>query len=113
MRIPLILCILFPLSISLNAMEKKPYHHVYKDGKFIKFRNFEGAPQRDKNIKWSYRKFSEAKKNINVDVPKGFVIPRETVIQNLEKYLNYPQKPPLLYILCYNFLQQTLYRVRS
>ena len=28
-----------------------------KDGKFIKFRNFEGAPQRDKNIKWSYRKF--------------------------------------------------------
>ena len=33
MRIPLILCILFSLSIGLNAMEEKPYHHVYKDGK--------------------------------------------------------------------------------
>ena len=33
MRIPLILCTLFSLSINLNAMEKKPYHHVYKDGK--------------------------------------------------------------------------------
>ena len=88
MRIPLILCTLFSLSISLNAMEKKPYHHVYKDGKFVKFRNFEGAPQRDKNIKWSYKKFSEAKKNINVVVPKDFVIPRETVIKNLEKYSN-------------------------
>ena len=38
MRIPLILCTLFSLSISLNAMEK-PYHHVYENGKFKEFRN--------------------------------------------------------------------------
>ena len=43
MRIPLILCILFSLSINLNAMEKKPYHHVYKDGKLYAFRNLEGC----------------------------------------------------------------------
>ena len=45
MRIPLILCILFSLSINLNAMEKKPYHHVYKDGKLYAFRNLEGGPK--------------------------------------------------------------------
>ena len=43
MRIPLIVCTLFSLSISLNAMEKKPYHHVYKDGKLYAFRNLEGC----------------------------------------------------------------------
>ena len=46
MRIPLILCILFSVSINLNAMEKKPYHHIYKDGKLYAFRNLEGGPKR-------------------------------------------------------------------
>ena len=51
MRIPLILCTLFSLSISLNAMEK-PYHHVYKDGKLYAFKNLEGGPKRDPNFKF-------------------------------------------------------------
>ena len=57
MRIPLILCILFSLSINLNAMEKKPYHHVYKDGKLYAFRNLEGGPIRDPNFKWDWKVF--------------------------------------------------------
>ena len=62
MRIPLILCILFSLSISLNAMEKKPYHHIYKDGKLYAFRNLEGGPKRDPNFKWDWKVFRERKK---------------------------------------------------
>ena len=57
MRIPLILCTLFSLSINLNAMEKKPYHHVYKDGKLYAFRNLEGGPKRDPNFKWDWKVF--------------------------------------------------------
>ncbi len=56
MRIPLILCILFSLSNSLNAMEKKPYHHIYKDGKLYAFRNLEGGPKRDPNFKKEVQK---------------------------------------------------------
>ena len=58
MRIPLILCTLFSLSINLNAMEKKPYHHIYKDGKLYAFRNLEGGPKRDPNFKWDWKVFS-------------------------------------------------------
>ena len=36
---------------SLNSMEKKPYHHIYKDGKLFAFRNLEGGPKRDPNFK--------------------------------------------------------------
>ena len=43
------------LVLSLNnltfAMEKKPYHHL-SDGTF---RNPEGSPERDPNVKWSYK----------------------------------------------------------
>jgi len=89
MRRPLIiLSIFFFFNSNLVAMEKKPYHHVYENGLFKKFRNFQGSPERNKNFKWSYKKFREAKKKINVIVPKDFVVPRETVLENLEKYKN-------------------------
>ena len=42
------------------AMEKKPYHHL-PDGTF---RNPEGSPKRDENIKWSFRAFNKEKKKI-------------------------------------------------
>ena len=42
------------------AMEKKPYHHL-PDGTF---RNPEGSPKRDQNIKWSFRVFNKEKKKI-------------------------------------------------
>ena len=47
------------LVLSLNnltfAMEKKPYHHL-ADGTF---RNPEGSPKRDPNVKWSYKIFNQ------------------------------------------------------
>ena len=55
----LIFCFLLTFShLSLIAMEKKPYHHL-PDGTF---RNPEGSPERDPNIKWSYKVFNEERK---------------------------------------------------
>ena len=42
------------LSIEMN----KPYHHL-SDGTF---RNPEGSPKRDENVKWSYKIFNKEKK---------------------------------------------------
>ena len=39
-------------------MDKKPYHHL-PDGTF---RNPEGSPKRDENVKWSYKIFNQEKK---------------------------------------------------
>ena len=40
------LFILFIFSFNnLSAMDKKPYHHIYKDGKLHAFRNLEGGPK--------------------------------------------------------------------
>ena len=80
--------VILNILLSIKVMAEKPYHHIYENGKFIKFRNYEGAPIRDKNFKWSYKKFNEAKKNINVIIPKDFVVPREIVQKNLKKYKN-------------------------
>jgi len=88
LRLLLYLLIILTTTFTFEAMAEKPYHHVYENGKFKKFRNYQGAPVRDKNFKWSYKKFREAKKNINVIVPKDFVVPRKTVLENLEKYKN-------------------------
>ena len=54
----------------------------------LKIQKLSSSPERNKNFKWSYKKFNEAKKNINVIVPKDFVVPRKTVLENLEKYKN-------------------------
>ena len=88
MRLFLVYFVILNILFSISAMAEKPYHHVYENGKFKKFRNYLGAPERNKNFKWSYKKFREAKKNINVIVPKDFVVPRKTVLENLEKYKN-------------------------
>ena len=85
MRIPLILCTLFSLSINLNAMEK-PYHHIYKDGKLYAFRNPEGGPKRDPNFKWDWKVFREEKKKLKIDYPPEHVVDKQIVLKNLEKY---------------------------
>ena len=36
----------FFLNSNTVAMDKKPYHHIYKDGKLFAFRNLEGSPQK-------------------------------------------------------------------
>ena len=79
----IIFCIIFFFfNLNLVAMEKKPYHHL-PDGTF---KNPEGSPKRDANIKWSYKKFNEERKKIKTELPSDFVIPRQEVIKNLENF---------------------------
>ncbi len=70
------------LNFSLLAMEKKPYHHL-PDGTF---RNPEGSPKRDPNIKWSYKIFNEERKKIKIEFPKDHVVPQDKVLKDLKKY---------------------------
>jgi len=65
-------------------MEKKPYHHL-PDGTF---RNPEGSPKRDKNIKWSYKVFNNEKKKLKIEYPPEHVINSTQVLKNLETNKN-------------------------
>ena len=69
---------------SLGAMDKKPYHHL-PDGTF---RNPEGSPKINPNVKWSYKIFNAERKKIKINFPEDHAIPREKVLKNLEKYKN-------------------------
>jgi len=68
----------------LLAMEKKPYHHL-PDGSF---RNPEGSPKRDENVKWSYRIFNKEKKKLDMTVPADHVIDKEKVLSSLNNLQN-------------------------
>ncbi len=74
------------LIISLNnltfAMEKKPYHHL-SDGTF---RNPEGSPKRDPNVKWSYKIFNQEKKKLDMTISEGHVLEKNQVLKNLDKH---------------------------
>ena len=65
-------------------MKDLPYHHLL-DGTF---RNPEGSPKRDKNIKWSYKTFNKEKKKLKIEFPSDHIVEREKVLENLEKYKN-------------------------
>ena len=75
-----ILCFLIGI-ISYNSivltMEKKPYHHL-PDGTF---RNPEGSPKRDPNVKFSYRNFLKKKRKIDMTVPKEHVVDKEEKVK--------------------------------
>ncbi len=62
-------------------MEKKPYHHL-PDGTF---RNPEGSPKRDPNVKWSYKIFNKEKKKLDMTVPKEHIEEKDAVLSNLEE----------------------------
>jgi len=64
------------------AMEKKPYHHL-SDGTF---RNPEGSPKRDPNVKWSYKIFNKEKKKLDMTISEDHVLEKQQVLRNLEKY---------------------------
>jgi len=64
-----------------TSMGKKPYHHN-ADGTF---RNPEGSPERNSNIKWSYKVFNTERKKIKLDIPSDHIVPREKVLKDLEK----------------------------
>jgi len=65
-------------------MKDLPYHHL-PDGTF---RNSEGSPKRDENIKWSFKTFNKEKKKLKIEFPSNHVVEREKVLENLEKYKN-------------------------
>ena len=77
--------ILFSISVffvtNLYSMEKKPYHHL-PDGTF---RNPEGSPKRDSNVKWSYKIFNAERKKIKIDFPKDHIVPRDKVLKDLHQ----------------------------
>ncbi|MDC0059478.1 MBL fold metallo-hydrolase [Pelagibacteraceae bacterium] len=81
-----LLVILFSLNYSTFAktMKDLPYHHL-PDGTF---RNPEGSPKRDENIKWSFKTFNKEKKKLKIEFPSDHVVEREKVLENLEKYKN-------------------------
>ena len=63
-------------------MKKKPYHHL-PDGTF---RNPEGSPKTDPNVKWSFKIFNKEKKKLDLTIPKEHVIEKERVLANLKKF---------------------------
>ena len=63
----------------LLSMDKKPYHHL-PDGTF---RNPEGSPKRDNNVKWCYKIFNVERKKIKINIPREHVIQRNEVLKSL------------------------------
>ena len=63
-------------------MKKKPYHHL-PDGTF---RNPEGSPKTDPNVKWSFKIFNKEKKKLDLTIPKEHVIEKEKILANLKKF---------------------------
>ena len=63
-------------------MERKPYHHLV-DGSF---RNPEGSPKADPNIRWSFKIFNKEKKKLDMTVPKEHVIEKKKVLSELKKF---------------------------
>ena len=63
-------------------MKKKPYHHLV-DGSF---RNPEGSPKRDSNIKWSYKIFNKEKKKLDMTIKEDHVLAKDKVLSDLERY---------------------------
>ena len=84
LKIICFLIIIFNYNFGLLAMNNKPYHHL-PDGTF---RNPEGSPKRDPNVKWSYKVFNQEKKKLDMTVPKDHVIEKEKVLSDLIKFKN-------------------------
>jgi L-ascorbate metabolism protein UlaG (beta-lactamase superfamily) len=63
-------------------MKDTPYHHLAGGT----FRNPQGSPERDPNIKWSMLKWNKEKKKIKINIPSDHVVDKEEVLKNLEKY---------------------------
>ena len=67
-----------------SALSESKYHHMPHG----KFRNPEGSPIRDPNFKWSYKTFNEEKKKIKISIPSDHVVPKNQVLENINKLKN-------------------------
>ena len=83
-----LIIIILVINLSYNGfaenMKDTPYHHL-DDGTF---RNPQGSPKRDPNIKWSMSKWNKEKKKIKINIPSDHIINKKEVLENLEKYKN-------------------------
>ena len=84
----------FNIFTTMSHPIDKPYHHITDEkGNTVAFRNSEGSPSRSTtNSKhWSFRKFNEAKRKLDMSIPEDHVIPKSVVIKNLKEfeYKNY------------------------
>ena len=83
----IIICIVYIFfNIKLLAMEQKPYHHIYKNGKLFAFKNQKGGRERDPNFKWNWKVFREEKKKLKINYPPEHIIDKQIVLKNLEKH---------------------------
>ena len=78
------LILVFTYSCLTMANNKIPFHHL-PDGSF---RNPEGSPKRDENIKWSYKIFNKEKKKLDMTVLGEHIVEKEKVLSDLEKFKN-------------------------
>jgi N-acyl-phosphatidylethanolamine-hydrolysing phospholipase D len=83
MKLYFIYFLVLNILIPVNVMAEKPYHHL-ADGTF---RNPEGSPERDPNIKWSYKVFNDERKKIKINFPEDHVVPRIKVLKDLNENL--------------------------
>jgi L-ascorbate metabolism protein UlaG (beta-lactamase superfamily) len=83
-----LIIIILVINLSYNGfaenMKDTPYHHLAGGT----FRNPQGSPERDPNIKWSMLKWNKEKKKIKINIPSDHVVDKEEVLKNLEKYKN-------------------------
>ena len=84
MRLFSIYFLIINILLLTNVMADKPYHHL-SDGTF---RNPEGSPERNPDIKWSYKIFNEERKKIQINFPKDHIIPRNKVLKDLNENFN-------------------------
>ena len=84
MRLFLVYFVILNILFSISAMAEKPYHHL-ADGTF---RNPEGSPERDPNVKWSYKIFNEERKKIKIEIPDDHVVPKTKVLEDLKNNQN-------------------------
>ena len=83
-----LIIIILVISLSYNGfaenMKDTPYHHLAGGT----FRNPQGSPERDPNIKWSMSKWNKEKKKIKINIPSDHVVDKKEVLKNLKKYKN-------------------------
>ena len=84
LRVISLFLLFFLINTNLMPINKKPYHHLANGT----FKNPEGSPERDPNVKWSYKIFNEEREKIKIDFPKDHVIPRNEVLKNLHDNKN-------------------------
>ena len=84
LRVISLFLLFFLINTNLMPINKKPYHHLANGT----FKNPEGSPERDPNVKWSYKRFNEEREKIKIDFPKDHVIPRNDVLKNLHDNKN-------------------------